>query len=197
MLSLALVLAVSAAKKPYSIDALFVEGCSCKGVCSAEITGVDVGCRGVGAMKFYKASYGGADFSGTLAAWAWGPSGEWVRIYVQSPAKKRAAVIGFMTAALESWGKLVSVKDAAIEIQGANGSYQAMVNDGEVMSLSTKPVLGANGKGVLISNLPSPFHSAVTQGQTVRAVFKDGMDPFDLEATSAFTYPHCVMKGRV
>src|SRR5690349_16329065 len=93
----ALSLAASPAKVSYSFSGQFIECCSCKEVCVTEITGKDAGCHGFGALQFSSGSYGGKSLAGAAVAFAW-DSGKWVRIYVDAPPNKQAAVSGFMKA---------------------------------------------------------------------------------------------------
>jgi hypothetical protein len=179
----------------YSFDGVFLEGCSCKDVCVTEITGKDAGCHGMGAIDFKKGKFDGADFSGTRVAFAW-DSAKWVRIYVDAPDEKRKALTDFMTTMLADWGSLEGVTPAKITVSKASGHLGFSVNDGTVLSMDLKPVLGADGiNGVEHTNLASPFHRSLTQAVTTNAALSDA-HPFVLQDTNAFYNLHCVMKGR-
>ena len=182
-------------KRSYSFDALFVEGCSCKSVCVAEITGADTGCHGLGAIQFYKGRYGDVNISDTRAAWAFTPE-KTVVLYVDAPEKKRTAVSAFMTAALADWGKLEVVKMAAIKITGTSGSYAAIIGNGSTGKLEVKADTKGT-TGVKLTNLKSLFHNELFHDQTVHGAYADAKHHFDLKQTNAYYYPHCVMRGTI
>ena len=193
---LALVVAGGSAKLPYTFEASFIECCSCKEVCVTEITGRDAGCHGFGAIRFRKGAYGGRDISGTATAFAF-DSGKWVRIYVDAPVYKRAAVTAFMKAALADWGKLEAVHTATVRLSNAGGTYSLFVDKGHTAGLEMRPVLGGDGKtAVTHRNLTSPLHSSLMQGRTGSASFSD-THAFKLSETNGFFNDRCVMKGRL
>jgi hypothetical protein len=182
-------------KRPYSFDALFIEGCSCKDVCVAEITGADTGCHGLAAMQFYKGRYGTTDLSGSRAAWAFTPK-KTVVLYIDAPEKKRAALTAFLKAALADWGKFETVKTAPIKITHGKGAYAAAIGNGSMGKLEIKPNGGGSG-GVKLSNLKSLFHSDLLHSQTAKGSYSDAGHKFEIKQTNAYYYPHCVMHGRL
>lgn len=188
-------LALATAKLPYRFDAQFVECCSCKDTCVSEITGRDVGCHGMGALSVAKGTYGGRDISGTSVAFAW-DSGKWVRIYVDASESKRAAAISLIKAALADWGKLLEVRPASIRISATAGNYGFWVDGGRTMTVTVKPVLGGNGLPVTHTNLSSPLHSTLMQGETVSAGFW-GPNAFELKGTNGFFNMKTVMRGNL
>jgi hypothetical protein len=190
--SLVCLLVSAPTAKPYSFDAMFLEGCSCKDICVTEITGRDAGCHGLGAMSFRKASYGGKDFSGTKAFFAF-QSGKWVRIYVDAPTNKRPALTEFMKAALRDWGKLEGVFPSQITVRKAEGRYFASSNKSPTLEI--KPVTGGDGKtAVAHTNLTSPLHSTLTQGETVLGTLASP-HRFNIQKTSGFYNWTCRMRG--
>lgn len=169
-------------KHPFEIEGMYVEGCSCKPPCPCELTGVEMGCIGVGAFRFTAGKYLDTSLEGCGFAYATEP-GSWVRIYVDAKeAKQREAVTALAKAALREFGTCESVKDAKIEIAGADGKYSLNVEEGKVMSLSTEPILGGDGKTPLVySNIHNPLHPDVMQGKTVACEYKDDKHSFKLE----------------
>jgi hypothetical protein len=182
-------------KRPYSFEALFVEGCSCHDVCAAEITGADTGCHGLGAIQFYKGQYGTKSIADTRAAWAFTPE-KTVVIYVDAPEKKRAALTSFMKAALADWGKFESVKSSPIKISNVKGAYTAIIGNGSQGRLEIKSDAGGSG-GVKLTNLKSLFHNELLHGQTTKGSYSDVGHHFEITRTNAYYYPHCVMHGRI
>jgi len=196
MLVTALLLSLSAPRTPYHFSASFIECCSCKDVCVSEITGRDVGCHGFGAIRFKSGSFGGKSLAGTACAFAW-DSGKWVRIYFDGPPSRRETAALFMRAVLKDWGTLESVHRAGVEISRASGGYVLKVDGGATAELKMKPIFGADRKTpVCHTNLSSPLHSSLNQGETQTATFSD-MHPFNLEKTNGFFYMNCKMSGRL
>src|SRR5437879_2217896 len=99
-------------KQAYSVAGEYVEGCSCEAVCPCELTGLKMGCLGVGAMKLSSGTYKGVDLTGAKIAYATMP-GKWVRLYVdaKSPEQSKAAK-AFGTAVYTAFGKVEQAKDA-------------------------------------------------------------------------------------
>jgi hypothetical protein len=191
-----LVAAIVIAKQPYRFVASFIECCSCKDVCVTEITGRDVGCHGIGAIKFNSGSYGGKDLSGTAAAFAW-DSGKWVRLYIEAPDGKRQGVTSLMKAILADWGKLEEVRTGSVRITHSNGRYMLRVDKGHTAAIEMKPVMGADGKTpVTHTNLASPMHSVLMQAATIGGTFADA-HPFSLTDTNGFFNMHTVIKGKI
>jgi hypothetical protein len=189
----AIAVVVCAAKLPYTFRASFVEGCSCKDICVTEITGRDAGCHGVGAMHFERGNYGGKSFSGTSAAWAW-DSGKWVRLYVEGPSAQRQVLTAFMKAMLADWGKLESVSAARIDVKKQPNGFSATL---PALRIIVRPVLGGDGKSAVVhTNLTSPFHSTLMQGETVHAAFT-AEHPFTLDKTNGFYNPRYGMSGKI
>jgi hypothetical protein len=183
-------------KLPYTFEASFVESCSCKEVCVTEITGRDAGCHGLGAIRFRKGSYGGKDISGAASAFAF-DSGKWVRIYIDAPKDKRAAVTSFMKAVLADWGKLEEVHTATVRISNTGGVYRLFVDKGHTAGLEMRAVLGGDGHSpVSHGNLGSPLHSTLMQGRTGSAHFSD-THSFKLTNSNGFFNEKCVMKGEI
>lgn len=188
---------LTSARQEYRIDTQFVESCSCKDVCVTEITGRDAGCHGLGAMHFTHGKYGGKDFSGASAAFAW-DSGKWVRIFVDASGSKRAAVTEFMKAALADWGKLEPIQTASIKIFKSGKDYRLEIGGGKLGKSVISPVFGGDGKtAVTHTNLTSPLHSTLMQGATASAALLDVGHSFTLSGTNGFYNMHSVMKGRL
>src|SRR5450631_2816929 len=89
---------------------MYVEGCSCSAPCPCEITGLSMGCQGVGGFSIAHGSFEDADVSGVKFAYATTP-GDWVICYVDAPdAARRTAGAALAKAAFGGWGKMGEVK---------------------------------------------------------------------------------------
>jgi hypothetical protein len=195
--SVALLALITPTKHPYSFNALFLEGCSCKDICVTEITGRDAGCHGIAAMQFRTGSYAGRDFSGARAAWAW-DSGKWVRIYIDAPESKRAALSEFLKAMLADWGKLEGINPTTIKIVKQGKGFAATIAGNKEAAIQVSPVFGADGKTAVVhTNLTSPLHSTLMQGETSLASYLNAAHPFKLQKTNAFYHPASHMKGKI
>lgn len=176
----------AAAKHDFSIDSgTYAETCTCRPPCPCELTGAVMGCNGVGAYELSKATYNGADISGTKFAYALG-LGDWLNIYVDQPdPKKHDAAVAFAKGALAGFakdGKANKVVDAKIKIEEKNGAYTASVNDGKIMSFRTEPVLGGDKKTPIThSNTHDPVNPVFLQGECVEASYKDGDQKFEID----------------
>lgn len=188
----------SHAKQPYSVNAEYVEGCTCMGVCPCELTGLMDGCQGLGAIKLKSASYMGKDISGAKIAYATAP-GKWVRLYVQprTPAQAPAAR-AFARATYSAFGKVESVRDAKVQMDGRNGRYAVKVDGGKVASFNTVPVLGGDKHTPIVhDNVNDPMIHKMMQGKTVSGVYHDGDKSFTLKGSNSFFNNHIVSRGRV
>lgn len=185
---------VATGKTSYRFEGSFIECCSCKGVCTTEITGQDAGCHGFGAIHFDRGSFGGRSIAGGSAAFAF-DSGKWVRLYIDGPKANRTAIQQMMTLILKDWGKLDAVQPASVRISHLNGHYRLIVDNGKIARLDVKPVMGGDGRSpVTHRNLTSPMHSILMQGSTVHASFSEGR-PFTLRDTNGFFNLRCTMHG--
>src|SRR5579859_2570557 len=125
-------------------DGMYVEGCSCSPPCPCEITGVKMGCQGVGGFAIKHGTFEGSDISGIKLAYAVAP-GDWVICYIDAPtAAKKKAGAALAKAAFNAWGKMEPVKNAPISIHGSGGKYTLTVGGGEIMKLTTTPWAGLN-----------------------------------------------------
>jgi hypothetical protein len=185
--------------RPYSFDALFVEGCSCSNVCVTEITGFDAKCHGLAGMRFDKGRFEGHNMSGARAAWVFAPGK--VLLYIDAPEAKFGPTKDFLTAALADWGQLVQTKSAHIDVAERAGQCVVTVDAGKTGSLAVSAVTGKNGLPVEHSHLASLFHDSLYQGQTTSASYgtpgseDTTIAAFTLKGTNGFFYPHCHMKG--
>lgn len=190
--------ASAAVKEDYSVAGEYVEGCSCTGVCPCELTGVKMGCTGVGAMKLNSGSYMGVELKGAKIAYATVP-GSWVRVYVDAatPEQRRAAK-AFGKAVYTAFGKVEAVKDARIAMAGTGGRYRVSVNGGKTMLLSTVPVLGGD-KTTPIShtNTNDMLNHTFYQGKTVTGSFHDGSRSFTIKGTNSFFNDKMDSTGKV
>ncbi len=171
-----------AAPKDFSIEGYYVEACSCRMPCPCELTGIMNGCKGVGLYHITKGTYDGADFSGAELAYTL-ELGDRVLVYVDAPdAKTEAAATAFARAAFAAFGPVKSVKNATIEISGADGTYTATVDGGKVMRLETEPVLGGDKKTPIVhTNTNGVLNSTMYQGSCVSCTADDQGVSFTLE----------------
>ena len=188
----------AAEKQDYTISGEYVEGCSCMGICPCELTGVKMGCLGVGAMKLNSGSYMGVDLSGAKIAYATMP-GSWVRIYVDanSPEQSRAAK-AFAKAVYTAFGKVEAAKDAKIAMTCSGGRYQVMVNGGRTMRLSTVPVLGGDKTTPIThTNTKDLLNHTFLQGRTVSGSYHDGPRSMTLKGSNAYFNDKMDSSGQV
>jgi len=154
-----------------------------------------MGCQGVGAFQVDNATFDGMNLSGVRAAYALSP-GAWVDIYIDAPAGQHDAAVAFMKAALAGFGPAENIKDAKIAISGHDGAYTATVDGGDIMSITTEPVLGLDKKHALqYNNVNDPLHPIVMQGKTIDCKFKDGSHEFTLKGTNAYFNDHIHSQG--
>lgn len=184
--------------KPFNVMGDYVEGCSCSAPCPCEMTGLEMGCQGVGFFDFKSGDYDGRSVAGTKAAYATVP-GQWVMIYIDAPDKAKMAACGdLMKAALSGFGKLKGIRAAKIGIASKGMAYHATVDGGKVMSLDTTPLMGGDGKNPMsYSNIHDALHPVVMQGKTAKGAYSDGGQKFMLKASNAFFNGHLASKGRI
>jgi hypothetical protein len=185
-------------KKPYQVTGVFVEGCSCNAPCACQLTGLEHGCQSVGAIVINSGRYQGVDISGTKFAFASSPT-NWVRLYIDAKsAQQRKTAEAFARAAYTSLGKIEAVRSSKIQLTGKAGNYKLLVDSGKTISLTTKPILGGDGRTPLVySNLHDPLHSTVMQAKTVSGSYKDGEREFTLVDSNSYFHPHLRSKGRI
>jgi len=184
-------------KRPFEIEGMYVEGCSCRPPCACELTGVEMGCQGVGAFRFTGGKYMDTSLAGTGFAYGVEP-GKWVRIYVDAKdAKQKEAVTALAKAALKDFGPCEGVKDAKVEVTGDGGKYSVKVDD--AFTLTTEPILGGDGKTPLVySNIHDPLHPDVMQAKTTKCEYKDDKHSFKLdEGCNAYFHPKLKVSGKL
>jgi hypothetical protein len=183
----------------WNAQGVFVEGCSCMGVCPCEQTGVKDGCEGVGAISLGAgSSYNGVDLSGTKIVYATS-IGQWIRFYVDAgDAAKSKAAGEFASAYYAGFGKIETVKDAKVDFAGTGGKYTVQVDGGNTMKFVTEPVLGGDGKTPIShSNTKSSLNPTVMQGRTVSASYKDGERSLTLEGSNSYFNPKMKSSGKL
>ena len=186
----ALVFAAAVAMAPaktFEFSGSYVEGCSCNGPCPCELTGVKMGCQGIGIFNVQKGAYKGKDMSGCRFAYATQP-GEWIEFYVDAPnATKRATCVAFITQYLGPFGKITGTHDAKIKLTVLNNKQYARVDDGKVMGLESSTVYGLDKKNPLMySNMNDAIHPIVMQGKVSKCFYNNGDKSFKLEGTNAY-----------
>lgn len=184
------------AKHRFAINGSYVEGCTCAAPCKCELSGVEMGCQGVGAFNFTGGTFDGKSVAGVRTAYATKP-GEWVVIYVDAPnASKRAAGEALMRAALADFGKIESVKSAKVKIWSQGNKDFATVDGGKVMNLKTEAMLGGDNKSPLVySNIHDALHPTVMGGKTLSCTYKDGAHEINLKDSNAYFHHHLMSRG--
>jgi len=175
------------AKHHFSMTGNYVEGCSCSAPCACELTGVQMGCEGIGAFNLTGGSFDGKSLAGVRAAYATAP-GSWVMIYVDAPNDaKRKTAEAFMRAAFKDWGKIEAVKSGKISISHKGNRDMCSVDGGSVMSYESQAVMGGDGKTPLCySNIKDPMHPVIMQAKIVHCTYSDGGHKISLKDTNAY-----------
>ncbi|UJS16790.1 MAG: DUF1326 domain-containing protein [Candidatus Jettenia sp.] len=175
------------ADKKWSMQGVFVEGCSCKAPCPCELIGLSEGCNAVGVVSLSEGNYMGADLAGAKIAYAVAPS-EWVRIYVDGKSdEQREAAIELAKGMFSTFGEIESTSSAHIDMSGMDGSYTVRVNDGKLMQLTTEPVLGGDNKTPIThTNIKNKFILVFMQGRTIFGSFHDGERKFELKGGNSY-----------
>jgi hypothetical protein len=186
------------AKAPYRASGLYVEGCSCMGVCPCELTGLESGCQGVGAMRLSSGTYSGTNLAGAKIAYAAVP-GTWVRLYVNGKNARQAnAAAAFARATFSPMGKIESVRQVPIRITGSGGKYSVAVDNGRVMTFTTAPVIGGDKRTPIAhTNVKNPMVHTFYQGKTLSAAYHDGNRSFDLKGTNSYFNDRVMSSGRI
>lgn len=177
-------------KQAFRVVGTYVEGCQCNAPCACAMIGLEMGCQGVGAMALTGGSFGGQNLAGAKIGYATKP-GEWVRLYVDARnPKQRAAATAFAKSVFKDWGKLEEVKSVPVSITGRGGWYKVAVDGGNILQLTTKPVMGADKKRpIMHANVKDPLTSYFLQGKSVSGSFNDGGHSFKLKDTNSYFYP--------
>lgn len=176
----------------FSIEGTYVEACTCRSSCAAEISGEATGCDAVGAFQIDAGTCDGQDLAGTRVAFA--EKGDAVHLYLDagSAAAKRAALEKVSRAVLAAMGTVKFVAAATIEFTGSSGAYTVNVDGGKILALRTEPVMGGDHKTpVAIANTQNAWCPTLYQGHCVSATFADGADKFTIEkGRNSFFDPH-------
>jgi hypothetical protein len=174
-------------KNKLVMNGRYVEGCSCGMPCPCELTGVQMGCEGVGGFEISSGSINGMKLDGVKIAYATAP-GKWVTCYVDAKTEAgRMAGETLCKAAFSTWGEMGPVKTATITISGKPGEYTLKVDGGAVAELTTTSVSGGDKKGPMVySNINSPLHPVVMQAKTVKCTYSDEGKSFTVEDGNAY-----------
>ena len=188
----------AAEKHPFNVTGTYVEGCSCGIPCPCPMTGSAKGCQGIDSMELSGGTYNGVDLKGVKITVAKTVE-NWSRVYLDVPdPKQREAAAAFATAWASQMGKVEAVKHARIEISGKDGSYTVKVDDGKIAQLTTKVVLGADGKTPLShANLKAPLTPTLYQARTLSGSFRDGDRSFELKDSNSYFNPEMKASGEL
>ncbi|HHT9109953.1 MAG TPA: DUF1326 domain-containing protein [Candidatus Brocadiaceae bacterium] len=184
------------AGEKWSVKGTFVEGCSCNAPCPCELTGLEKGCYGVGAILLNGGSFMKTDLGGAKIAYALVP-GSWVRIYVDAENdKQKDAATEFAKGIFSSFGKIESTSVVKIEFSGEHGNYTLKVDGGKILHLTTEPVLGGDNKTpVTHANTKNKLNPVFMQGRTVSGSLSDGERKFELKGGNSYFNDHMESKG--
>ncbi len=185
-------------QRPFDLQGIYLEGCSCNLVCACDLEGAMVeGCQVMGMMIISSGTYADFNLSGVKMAFAIGD--KWVRIYVQSKDPAQAKVAGAMGRALFStYGTVEAIHNAEIELSGSNGNYTLKVDGGKVINLKIQPVLGADMKtAVIYTNYPDPLFHTIMQAKVVSGIYNDGKHNFTLKGTNSFFNQDWATSGKI
>ena len=193
---LASAVAMAAPAPDFELVGSYVEGCSCSAPCPCELTGVAMGCEGIGVFDIKKGSFQGKDMSGCRTAYATAP-GQYLVLYIDAPTDaKRAAAEGFMKKYFGPFGELKGVHSATIKVTVGAKKQFANVDGGSVMSIESHSVLGMDKMSAMTySNINSAVHPTVMQSKVVTCSFNDGERSFKLEGSNAYFNPALNSKG--
>ncbi len=187
LLVLLLILPLNANDRDFRLQGTFIEGMNCKDQSPATLTTFSNGCQGIGVLSLTGGKYLNVDLKDAKIAYAVS-AGDWVRIYVdaQNPVQREAAIT-FARDFLAPYGRIDTAREARIQITGTNGNYTAMVDNGNILQLTTQPILGGdNQHPVVIDNSKSKLSNKLYQGLAVQGSVKDGNRQFDLRNGVAF-----------
>lgn len=185
-------------KSPFRAAGLYVEGCSCSLPCPCELTGLEKGCNGVGALSLKGGDFNGVSLTGVKIAYA-GVPGEWVNLYIEAAKpEQRDAATAFAKAYYSTWGKNEIAREARITIKGNSGRYTVEVDDGKVMSFKTEPVMGGDGRlPISISNTKNTLSPTFQQGRTLSGKYEDGGHSFTLKDSNSYFNERMNSTGRL
>lgn len=188
----------AAEKHPFNVTGTYVEGCGCAIPCPCAMTDPVEGCLGIDSMELSGGAYNGVDLKGVKITVV-KTLGNWSRVYLDVPdPKQREAAAAFATAWASQMGKVEAVKHTKIEISGEDGSYTVRVDDGKVAKLTTKVVLGADGRTALShTNLNAPLTPTLYQARTLSGSFQDGDRSFEFKDSNAYFNPRMEASGEL
>ena len=196
---LTMVPAIAGAEKgKFNVQGTWIDGCQCGIPCACEMIGLERGCEGVGVLALTAGRYQKGSLDGVKLAYATKP-GDWVNLYIDAPKpEQHDAAEAFGRAVFSAWGKIESVKNAKITIDGKDGAYVVAVDGGKIMSLQTEPVLGGDKKTPLVhSNVENALNPTQFQGRTLKGTYHDGKRSFTLENSNAYFNGKMRSKGEI
>jgi len=155
------------------------------------------GCHVMGVMIISSGNYHGKKLSGGKIAFA--VADKWVRIYLQTSDKDQFEIISTMCREMfAEYGTIESIRNADVKLTGNDGNYTLSVDNGQVILLKTKPILGADGKtAVTYTNYPDPLFHTIMQGRVESGSYNDGEHHFTLENSNSFFNQEWQISGRM
>ncbi len=179
---------INAGDRDYKVEGTYIEGFNCKDAPPYVMMNSQAdGCQGIGVLLLTGGKYMNVDLKNAKIAYAT-QSGDWVRIYVDAEnAVQREAAIAFAKDYLTPVGRIDTAREAKIAVTGKDGDYTVMVDNGNVIQLTTKPVLGGDKEHpVSYNNSRSKLSKTLYQAQTLHGSFADGNRRFELKDANAY-----------
>lgn len=189
-----LAMSVHAGSPEWSLDAKWIDSCSCDPSCPCVFGSKPTRghCEGVALMEMNKASYDGVKLDGLTVAVAY-RSKKWQRIIVSDNATKKQmkAMTNLVAAAVPflANGELLSKERAPIVVERTENSVKFTAK-GNVVELEL--MVGENGEAITLHNVPikgfpSPAMQDHRQFRSKRLKHEDEKNGFDYEGTNGMT----------
>ena len=190
--------AISSQAAAYTIQACYIEACSCTGPCSHDLFGAANTCKKIGALQILSGAYQAGDLSGAQIVFAAVP-GQGVKVYVDGRDRdQKALAAAFASELLKEYGEIKKVQEAKIEFFGKSGDFLITVNDGQILQLETEPVIGGDERTpISYGNTRNRISPALYQGRVRKGIYGDGDGAFRLEGTNVFFNENVMSSGRL
>ena len=188
----------SAPGNDYQLKGLYLEGfdCGTSGQSQVAFHTGEKGCQGVGVMSLTGGQYYNVDLKGAKIAYATDAQ-NWTRIYVDAAnAVQREAAIQFARKYFATFGNVDSVRDARINVEGANGSYTATIDGGNVLSMTVEPVKGADqSHPVKMENTANRLSPTLYQAKILNGSYSDSGKKINFNGVNGFYNDDLNTKG--
>ncbi len=187
-------MSVHAGTPEWSLDAQWVDSCSCDPSCPCVFGSKPTRghCEGMAFMKMNKASYDGVNLDGVSVAVVY-RSKKWQRIIVSDNASKKQmkAMTKLVAAAVPflANGELLSSERAPIKVERKE-DWVKITAKSNVVELEL--MVGENGEGITLHNVPikgfpSPAMQDHRQFRSKQLKHEDEKNGFDYQGTNGMT----------